>query len=1583
MNPKKKDAISKSQQSAATSITRNESSSDHVDYVQTQADEVEVLKSIYGDDFSDNPTSSAWNKIASPSFNIHLTGNYYGDGESPLPPNRVPSLTLKVKFTQTYPRSVPLVNVESPKNIHRARLHEIQAFLQSKPRELLGEVMIYEIASSVQSQLDEIMDAISRETLEEERAKRVAEQVALAIKQEEEQRKQHESSTIEEARVLQEMIDYETRRRDDKIKRRNRLVDEPMEEASVLTDGIVFDRLIKSKTSDGTAFSFRQVVGKVPTASDCPLGQQYIVKPVVSDGDSISYPVFLLHEVTITESFWNQSEGKQLLETLESDLNSLKHIQHGNISAVFDFKIERHDSGWLVQILTEFPTLGTLENLLSTVGSVSVNVAREWSIQLLEGLEDLHKRGFFHRMLDLRSVGLFRDDSLQGSIAKISNVSYYALLEEMNTAHPFTSSSTKSLVPRRWPPPELADSAKPNRKSDIWDFGVIFLQMICGVSVIDQFESPISFIESQELNEPLYEFLTRIFKPTPKKRPSAFELLLSQFLRDSVPASYSVVPQFVPSNSGASGPPKFRRASSSVDGRSSKLHYPEQPILSRYLKDFEEVQLLGRGAYGEVVKARNRLDGRFYAVKKIRHTQDKLANILSEVKLLSSLSSQFVVRYITAWLEEDYLYDDSNDDAFSEFETPYFSDEEISTGQQVSASQELDSMSGLDIMSSSMQDFNVVFGYDSDDDSETPQEDSLIEISKPKNSALSPMHNRRETASQYTRSTLFIQMEYCEKHTLQDLIGDSLYNNPDDYWRYLQQILEALDHIHSQGIIHRDLKPSNIFIDGHQNCKVGDFGLATNVHNTKSLAVTPTDNTGDDLTSDVGTTLYVAVEVVGGGNYNEKVDMFSLGIIFFEMCYRMRTKMERVQVLNKLRSKKIIFPDDFPADRDRERHIVTSLLDHQPKLRPSASDLLRSGQLPVRIESDLIKQAVQSLIDPNSPWLSQVRGALFARPHEMYMDVLYDKATSTNVNDCVLRAQIVQRLTNIFRLHGAVEVQSPSILFPKSPMLNMLNFYQVVDQVGTVLQLPFDLTLPYARRLARGRPSYRRSFTFGNVYRNEDPTRSSEPRAYPQVDYDVLSTDPVDFAVAEAEVMKVLDEIMVEFLPTFTKDSTPKFILNHSDLLEMVLDACRINQAQRPSLISCLSNLFLVGMKEIKNELKMKSMISSAALDDLENYFFIATIEEGLTKLEDLFKAANYNNDRFKYVSGHMRRVSQFLKCFGVRSSFLSPLSNYSEQYYRHGIMFQVVIDNKRHPVISAGGRYDNLIKYYHNSNFGDRPISAVGFNFNWEYLLSTEQQRLTTTKKGELQNIISVADALVVSSASDLATREMSVRVVKELWDSNIRAELAVVGSSIDSLVSYARSTGTNWLIIVKSQVGHGSDGFKSLRVKNMFRKDDFDLEINEAVALLKSEHNRGTSSTNRTNGSGGTATREVIILTNDPERYEKNAKQNKGSTRKYNKRVIDERAHEMANNCVNSGLADAPIIAVDFKLETMALIPAMPLAGPDGWKKVVGTAPATQRQYLNRLHEVLTAEAAKGVSNVFLYSFRSEKILVLDLQK
>jgi eukaryotic-like serine/threonine-protein kinase len=116
----------------------------------------------------------------------------------------------------------------------------------------------------------------------------------------------------------------------------------------------------------------------------------------------------------------------------------------------------------------------------------------------------------------------------------------------------------------------------------------------------------------------------------------------------------------------------------------------------------------------------------------------------------------------------------------------------------------------------------------------------------------------------------FIVMEYVEGKTLRKAIP---VQKTQDVIGYAIQIAEALQEAHSNGIVHRDIKPENIMINSKNQVKVTDFGLAKL---KGSLKLTKTSST-------VGTLAYMAPEQIEGGEADTRSDIFSFGVVLYEM----------------------------------------------------------------------------------------------------------------------------------------------------------------------------------------------------------------------------------------------------------------------------------------------------------------------------------------------------------------------------------------------------------------------------------------------------------------------------------------------------------------------------------------------------------------------------------------------------------------------------------------------------------------------------------------------------------------------------
>lgn len=77
-----------------------------------------------------------------------------------------------------------------------------------------------------------------------------------------------------------------------------------------------------------------------------------------------------------------------------------------------------------------------------------------------------------------------------------------------------------------WFPPEIANLGDGLRtaKTDIWELGIVFLQMAFGLNVTRKYSSPKAMLDSLDLSDALHDFMLKLFNPDPKKRPRAFAL---------------------------------------------------------------------------------------------------------------------------------------------------------------------------------------------------------------------------------------------------------------------------------------------------------------------------------------------------------------------------------------------------------------------------------------------------------------------------------------------------------------------------------------------------------------------------------------------------------------------------------------------------------------------------------------------------------------------------------------------------------------------------------------------------------------------------------------------------------------------------------------------------------------------------------------------------------------------------------------------------------------------------------------------------------------------------------------------------
>ncbi len=124
------------------------------------------------------------------------------------------------------------------------------------------------------------------------------------------------------------------------------------------------------------------------------------------------------------------------------------------------------------------------------------------------------------------------------------------------------------------------------------------------------------------------------------------------------------------------------------------------------------------------------------------------------------------------------------------------------------------------------------------------------------------------------RSRIYMVMEWCDGRLLRTILQEGRMPQ-DRAIRIAIEVLKALDYIHANGVVHRDLKPENIMVDENDHIKLIDFGIAGD---TTSRRLTYAN-----FTTMLGTPDYIAPEQVKGKRGDGRTDIYSMGVILYEM----------------------------------------------------------------------------------------------------------------------------------------------------------------------------------------------------------------------------------------------------------------------------------------------------------------------------------------------------------------------------------------------------------------------------------------------------------------------------------------------------------------------------------------------------------------------------------------------------------------------------------------------------------------------------------------------------------------------------
>lgn len=1234
------------------------------------------------------------------------------------------------------------------------------------------------------------------------------------------------------------------------------------------------------------------------------------------------------------------------------------------------------------------------------------------------------------------------------------------------------------ILPNKWVAPELRNVGfLYKQKTDIWCLGVLFIRIMLGYNIIyttyrtpDQFfQKFLSNYSFKSKNAALvYDLLLKMLNPKISKRASSLELNAVKFLRDGPTVSNqnsdpsikvnkintlssnkinnfqrSMRKSYSNSNESfkvlISNSSYYGSENSNTNVFSSNLNILKNQfdnsnsldrILGRYERDFEELEKLGNGSYGQVFKSRNRMEGKFYAIKKIKHKISDLDSLLSEVLLLARLNHQYIVRYYSAWVE-DILNNQEND---SEFDNDQNIEIKKNIGSTtIKENNEKSQSTEYFLDSLNHQSFYSEVLHNDLSNSETIIANNYLKkkslfSNKTSNKTLSINNKDNNLVEKYEqKSYLYIQMEFCENNTLHNLIQSGLATKSKEYWRIFRQILEAVSYIHSEGLIHRDLKPKNIFMDKSNNVKIGDFGLAKKSAIFSKLKKNNNEVSNfEDLSTVIGTYFYIANEV-STGDYNEKIDIYSLGIIFFEMCYSFSTGMERDKVLKNLRLEKIVFPNDFKDPKFFvEKKLIKLLLNHNPKLRPDADYLLESGLLPDYPNNQLIKKTLNTLSDPASPWQKQVRDALFKQDFTISKDFLIYSCSSISkffLNDpnFLLFNQLIKNLNQIFSNHGAIQNFNLDTIIPKISSFKNEIDYEVLDKNGFLMILSHDLTLPIARYLSRTFLPFSKVFYHEFVYRKKSKTLEF-PEKINSFHFDIVSHNASTRLDNDAECLKVVDEILDLFSCFKIKNLNYMLVINHHDIIDSIVSFSfgnmDIGEKTKHKIIELLSQLDLNGnLDEIKKRLREELNIPYTVIKELIDEFnFTTKFENVRNKLQRIMIDSPYFY-RIEKVLDYFDQLFVLLNNYNLKISiYFNPLISSNHKFYKYGIMFQVIFKldpTKNFSKIITGGRYDSLISEYSNNVEIKRltPYS-IGFSINllliYVFMLQLLNGKFKTVEKGLTRWYGKLYDVLVTGyDYEDI--HDYGYSLINNLWMNNISSSIFFPNSE-ENIIQRAINDGANWIVFIKQTKllqnkykNIKNKNFNPLKVKNISQNKDTELnyknlldfflnEINENSTnkdqyccsisrKIQEEKNLGNGFSNSNNILNNEST--VFTIDIDQKVTILNGETLKGRKNKNEKWELMNNAKLVSFDTIKS-ISKSSIFTTDLKDEVLDFISTNSIHQTDDWfKKIFSLSINLTKSHIINLHTNLNKEFLKGSKWLILHSSKTQKCVIVNLKK
>lgn len=426
-----------------------------------------------------------------------------------------------------------------------------------------------------------------------------------------------------------------------------------------------------------------------------------------------------------------------------------------------------------------------------------------------------------------------------------------------------------------------------------------------------------------------------------------------------------------------------------------------------------------------------------------------------------------------------------------------------------------------------------------------------------------------------------------------------------------------------------------------------------------------------------------------------------------------------------------------------------------------------------------------------------------------------------------IREVAFQKITNVFKRHGAVSIDTPVFELRETLMgkygEDSKLIYDLADQGGEILSLRYDLTVPFARHVAVHGLTNIKRYHIAKVYRRDQPQMTKgRYREFFQCDFDIAGVySPM---VPDAEVLKVLVEILDDL-----SLGDYEIKINHRKLLDAMLDIAGVPPQKFRPICSAIDKLDKEPWEAVKKEMVEEKGLPEHVADKIGEFVVLkGEPREVLRTLQQSDHPLSSHPESAAALQD-MATLFDFLDVMDALKPFSFDLSLARGLDYYTGVIYEAVFKGGSVGSIAAGGRYDGLV-----GMFSGKEVPAVGVSIGIERVFAIMEAQMKEQAKERNGTIRETeTEVLVASIGNGLQPQRM--KIASNLWKSGVKCEFGFKPNpKMGDQLNYALKTGIPLVILFgEDEINSGKVKLKDLDAETEITVPEEDI-IKEVKAKL-----------------------------------------------------------------------------------------------------------------------------------------------------